>query len=114
MDYKQAHRILHPDTTRIALNEIEYYGGFAGKEKKLAAVDEACIVACEAIDYRIPKFVECKEWKGTRDTRFKCPSCKKFVHNGSSFCDKCGQAIKFPKLKKVDNRLELDWSEDDG
>ena len=72
------------------------------------------LVACEAMDFRIPKFVECKEWKGIRNTRYKCPSCKKFVRDGKAFCDKCGQAIKFPKLKNVGNRLELDWSEDDG
>lgn len=49
MDYKEAYEILHPDTTRQKLAEIEYYGGFSGREKKIEAVSEACIVACEAI-----------------------------------------------------------------
>ena len=95
MDYKQAHKILHPDTTRIALNEIEYYGGFSGKEKKLAAVNEACIVACEAMDFRIPKFVECKGWKGIRDTRYKCPSCKSLFVMAKRFAINVDRLLSF-------------------
>lgn len=49
MDYKEAYEILHPDTTRQKLAEIEYYGGFAGQQKAIEAVNEACVVACEAI-----------------------------------------------------------------
>ena len=49
MDYKEAYEILHPDTTRQKLAEIEYYGGFAGQQKAIEAVNAACIVACEAI-----------------------------------------------------------------
>ena len=49
MDYKEAYEILHPDTTRQKLAEIEYYGGFAGRQKKIEAVNEACVVACEAM-----------------------------------------------------------------
>ena len=50
MTYKEAKRILHPYTTRKALAEIEFFGGFHGK-----AVDEACLIACEALDKQIPE-----------------------------------------------------------
>ena len=50
MTYKEAKRILHPYTTRKALAEIEFFGGFHGKEKSRKAVDEACLIACEALD----------------------------------------------------------------
>ena len=43
MTYKEAKRILHPDTTREALAEIEFLGGFKGKEKLREAVDEAAL-----------------------------------------------------------------------
>ena len=49
MDYQKAIEILHPDTTAKKLAEIEYLGGFSGREKKIEAVNEACIVACEAM-----------------------------------------------------------------
>ena len=49
MDYKEAYEILHPDTTIQKLAEIECYGVFAGQEKAIEAVNEACVVACEAI-----------------------------------------------------------------
>lgn len=49
MDLHEAYEILHPDTTRQKLAEIEYYGGFTGREKKNKALEEACIVACNAI-----------------------------------------------------------------
>lgn len=45
MTIKQAIRILDPATTAEALGEIEYYGGLHGREKMVAACDEACRVA---------------------------------------------------------------------
>ena len=50
MTLEEARRILHPDTTIAALAEIEYYAGFNGEEAKYKAVEEACIVACEAME----------------------------------------------------------------
>ena len=50
MTLEEAKKILHPDTTFEALAEIEYYGGFNGGEAKVKACDEACLIACEAID----------------------------------------------------------------
>lgn len=49
MTYQEAIRILHPDTSLEALAEYEYYGGFNGKEEKIKAIDEACVLACEAM-----------------------------------------------------------------
>lgn len=45
MTIEQAIRILDPATTAEALGEIDYYGGFHGREKAVAACDEACRVA---------------------------------------------------------------------
>lgn len=50
MTCEEARKILHPDTTLQTLAEIEYYAGFNGKEAKIKAVEEACIIACEALD----------------------------------------------------------------
>ena len=50
MNYKEAKLILHPDTSMLRLSEYEYYGGFRGKEYKMRAVEEACLVACEALE----------------------------------------------------------------
>lgn len=49
MTRKEAIRILDPATSRDALWEIEYYAGFEGKEAKIAAVEEACRMAVEAL-----------------------------------------------------------------
>ena len=49
MDYKEAYEILHPDTTRQKIAEIEYCGGFLGQKKAIEAVNEACVLACDAI-----------------------------------------------------------------
>ena len=49
MTYEEAIRILHPDTTIAAIAEYEYYGGFHGKEAGIKAVEDACVVACEAM-----------------------------------------------------------------
>ena len=45
MTIEQAIRILDPETSAAALGEIEYYGGLHGREKMVAACDEACRVA---------------------------------------------------------------------
>lgn len=55
MTAAEAKRIIHPDTTVEALAEIEYYGGFSGEKAEIAAVDEACLVACVALDKQIPE-----------------------------------------------------------
>lgn len=47
MTINQAIRILDPDTSAEALGEIEYYGGLHGREKMVAACDEACRVAVQ-------------------------------------------------------------------
>ena len=46
MDLQTAIRLLHPSTTREALAEIEYYGGFDGRAKAIEAINEACTLAC--------------------------------------------------------------------
>ena len=45
MTINQAIRILDPATTAEELAPIEYYGGLHGREKMVAACDEACRVA---------------------------------------------------------------------
>ena len=93
MTATEAKRIIHPDTTVEALAEIK------GKNAKAAAVDEACLVACSALDKRIPK--------KPRETKcaLMCASCgHKITEKGCkklnrSYCKKCRQAI--------------DWSDDE-
>ena len=43
----EAIRLLNPDTSAEAIAEIEYYGGFKGREKVLEAINEACRLACD-------------------------------------------------------------------
>ena len=67
------------------------------------------------LDSRLtPKMVTCpKGWRGIRDTRFYCPSCKKAVKKGEEYCHKCGQALVFPvqRYDKENNRIWLDFSD---
>lgn len=41
-------------------------------------------------------------WKGFRDTRYKCPNCKKPVKNDDVYCHKCGQKLMFPHISFTD------------
>ena len=122
MDYQKAIEILHPDTTAKKLAEIEYLGGFSGREKKIEAVNEACIVACEAMkelqQYKalgtleevraaVEKHMEIapKVLVSSQDTKignviwgkgtkiYKCGCCKSFMFRSSKYCHECGQAI---------------------
>lgn len=104
MTYEEAKRILHPDTTWEALAEIGFLAGFKSKEKVQEEVDEACLVACEALEKQIPMKPTCLN----RTQHFEncdvvlCPRCKKRLKMKSKgkYCDKCGGA--------------LDWSDDNG
>ena len=49
MTREEAIRILDPETTVEALAEIEYYGGFSGKNAAVQAVSDACILAVAAL-----------------------------------------------------------------
>lgn len=44
MDCQEAKRLLHPDTTRDAIWEI------ADKQEAIKKINEACVIACDAID----------------------------------------------------------------
>ena len=58
MTLEEAKRLLHPDTTAAAIAEIKFYAGFSAEEAKLRAVNDACRVACDAID----KLLRLEEW----------------------------------------------------
>ena len=88
MSSEQAHKILHPDTTLLALNEIRYHAGAISREKELEAVNEACIVACEALEKQISveealeRLERLREYEETGD-------CPKDGMCDSGNCDTC-------------------------
>ena len=47
MTVSEAIRLLDPRTSAQAIAEIEYRGGFKGREKVLEAINEACKLACD-------------------------------------------------------------------
>lgn len=49
-------------------------------------------------EHDIPKRVLWTGWKGYRDTRYKCPNCKKPVRNDDVYCHRCGQHLMFPHI----------------
>lgn len=115
MDYQEAKRLLHPETTRDAIWEI------ADKQDAIKKINEACVIACDAIDelqeykqlgtldevreavekqkMKKPKNVNTEGYRYT-DT-YRCPTCGgNFSGTGiADYCYHCGQAI--------------DWSEDE-
>ena len=101
IDFKEAIRILHPETTAVALKEYEYYGGFNGHRAAIEAINEASILACEAMRKQVPiehhhtkigKFHE-----GDRMRISVCPDCLALIYTYADefpeFCNWCGQAI---------------------
>ena len=50
----------------------------------------------------IAKRVLWSGWKGTRNTRYKCPMCKKPVKNDDVYCHRCGQKLMFPHISFTD------------
>ena len=98
---KEAIKILRPDTSRDALWKIEYYAGFNAEKARLKAVEDACVVACEALEKQIPKkpvFVEYTDKH--EDGGWVCPVCGGTVGVyvlRDNWCSDCG--------------MKIDWSE---
>lgn len=49
MTNKEAIMLLNPITKALALAEIKYYHGFRGQEACIKAIEDACILAVEAL-----------------------------------------------------------------
>lgn len=104
MTYEEAIRLLDPKTTREALAEIEYYGGFSGDAACVAAIEDACMLAVEALKKQIPKKPVLENTKGIVGIdMWHCPVCKDEIISdwnrdiANPYCHHCGQ--------------EIDWSD---
>lgn len=98
MTLEESIKILHPDTSRDAIREIEENG-----ENAIKAVEEACFVACEALEKQVPKE---PTHEATKFECFTCPTCKNVVDEFTDFigqkvrvelpyCKLCGQKLKW-------------------
>ena len=94
---KEAIKILRPDTSRDALWKIEYYAGFNAEKARLKAVEDACVVACEALEKQIPKKPLKAYDEQVEQHWLSCPMCYKGLCWEHGFkpkhCSECGQAI---------------------
>lgn len=109
MSIEEAIRLLDPKTTRETLAEIEYYGGFSGDVACVAAIEDACMLAIEALEKQIPMAVAThtifndylQAWERIR----VCPVCgvdtpvPRALEIWEWWCPDCGQ--------------RLNWSDDD-
>ena len=112
MTIEEAKRILHPNTSREALAEINEKNGY-DHEKGIEKVKEACLVACEALDKfkwipcseRLPKDAEyvlvCTErhgiWIGYHTKRFGW-----YTQFGAFLCKDVIAWMPFPEPYKAD------------
>lgn len=64
--------------------------------------NEAIRLAISALERDTPKHVRMSEWKGNRNTRYKCPGCEKNARNDETYCHKCGQRLVFPRISFTD------------
>lgn len=95
MTAEEAIEILHPDTTAQTLLRIEYCGGVNGEQAMKEAVDDACLVACEALKKQIPKKpreTRCALMCASCGHKITEKGCKKLYRN---YCKKCGQRISW-------------------
>lgn len=91
MTYEKAKYFLHPDTTKQALRGLY-------RDEAIEVVDEACIVACEALDKQVAK-----KPNAARCGDYACPSCGNTVGEvvgiairylvKDEFCKYCGQKL---------------------
>lgn len=89
MTLEEAIKLLHPNTTKEAIRRIEENGGDAIK-----AIEEACVIACEALEKQIPKkpiTIEADFYGNS----YGCPVCGLDMGPYQfNYCD-CGQRLKW-------------------
>lgn len=49
MTVDEAIRLLDPETTGQAIEEIKYYRGFSGRDAAIQAIEDACNLAVKAL-----------------------------------------------------------------
>ena len=105
MNRDEAIKLLDPKTTKEALAEIEYYCGFSGDAACVAAIEDACMLAVEALKRQIPMDVSRhtiydeyqQEWKRIR----VCPVCEvntpvsRDLESWEGWCPDCGQRLNW-------------------
>ena len=90
MTKEEAIRLLDPETTGAAIEEIEYYNGFTGKTAAIQAIVDACEIAVECINRCLPK--KAKSMAGGLAEH--CPTCNALVVGPmDKFCNECGQRL---------------------
>lgn len=97
MTIEYAIKLLDPATTVETIAELEYYAGFSGKKAAIHAIDDACEIACKAMEKLIPKKPNIHGYREGREINtisYTCPSCNKRI-NIADYCEHCGQAIKW-------------------
>lgn len=90
MTNEEAIELLHPSTTKEAIRKIEENGGDAIK-----AIEEACVIACEALEKQVPVEVETIEGDEYHCSSVHCPRCGNMKSFGDKYCVNCGQKLKW-------------------
>ena len=84
------------------IRAMQTYKLFAGDDlilvDKAGVMTELMMLPPAQPEKEIPKRVLWSGWKGIRDTRYKCPNCKKPVRNTDIYCHRCGQKLMFPNI----------------
>lgn len=77
MTLEEAERILNPETTIGAINEIKYYCGF-NQEKAIAEVEKACEIGAKAIREKAEREKGCEYCNIPINSAYfvnYCPNC---------------------------------------
>ena len=97
MKIEQAIKLINPETTVEAVEEVRYYGGLNANEKAYEAMKEAREIACYCMGKDIPKVPERIDNDPDCDIAYYvCPTCgrKMFSYSDNERCVYCGQLLK--------------------
>lgn len=101
MSIERAIRLLHPDTTIEAIAEIEEYNGLTNKPAAIAAINDACKIACVSMEKDVAKSIKYNRNYKRNELEyytFWCPTCEQNIVNLNvyhKYCPNCGQKLNW-------------------
>lgn len=92
MTLEKSIKLIHPETSKDEIAELEYYSGF-NEDAILIKIDQAIIDICNAAEKQVGALVFETHYMQYGHTIYTCPDCNAMLTKNVNYCSDCGKKI---------------------